>query len=242
MAYTLYIHRNKINGKEYAGITSISPEKRWKNGNHYKANRHFNNAIKKYGWDNFEHIILNEVKTEKEVLLLETSIIKKRDLMNPTKGYNKTAGGEHPYASEDTKKRLSEIRRGKGNSFYGKTHSKETKELISKNRKGKCIGIDHPKYGKPLSKITMEKLKDSGTWYNEKMQKRNEELKKDVLMIDKNTKEVLREFKCVSDAVEYLKNDNIITKYKVTKSSIYSCIYEKHKTSYGYIWEYKEEQ
>lgn len=34
-------------------------------------------------------------------------------------------------ASAETKKKFSEARRGKNNSFYGKTHSKEVKELLS---------------------------------------------------------------------------------------------------------------
>lgn len=57
--YTVYQHKNKINGKIYIGITKQSPEKRWGiNGCNYKTSPHFYSAIKKYGWGNFEHNIL----------------------------------------------------------------------------------------------------------------------------------------------------------------------------------------
>ena len=57
---TIYLHRNKINNKVYIGQTIQSPEERWKNGNGYKGCYYFYNAIQKYGWDNFEHIILEQ--------------------------------------------------------------------------------------------------------------------------------------------------------------------------------------
>lgn len=45
-----------INNKKYVGIT----RKRWANGKGYRDNIHFNNAILKYGWDNFDKQILYE--------------------------------------------------------------------------------------------------------------------------------------------------------------------------------------
>ena len=35
--YTIYIHKNKINGKVYIGQTSQKPEKRWDNGRGYET-------------------------------------------------------------------------------------------------------------------------------------------------------------------------------------------------------------
>lgn len=64
--YTVYIHTCNENGKKYVGITSKQPEQRWKNGNGYQSQNFFWNAIKKYGWDNFNsEIILSEL-TETE--------------------------------------------------------------------------------------------------------------------------------------------------------------------------------
>ena len=40
--YTVYQHKNKINGKVYIGITSRTPEDRWgANGCNYKSSPHF---------------------------------------------------------------------------------------------------------------------------------------------------------------------------------------------------------
>lgn len=57
--YIIYLHKNKINGKCYVGQTCQKPETRWGlQGNNYRDQPYFFKAIQKYGWDNFEHIIL----------------------------------------------------------------------------------------------------------------------------------------------------------------------------------------
>jgi predicted GIY-YIG superfamily endonuclease len=50
---------------------------------------------------------------------------------------------------------------GDRNPFHGKTHSKETKEKISKHNKGKKLGEDNPFYGKTHSKEVIEKIRNS---------------------------------------------------------------------------------
>ena len=58
---TIYLHKNKINGKCYVGQTSQSLSARWgREGYHYKEQSLFYRAILKYGWDNFEHLVLEE--------------------------------------------------------------------------------------------------------------------------------------------------------------------------------------
>ena len=59
--YLVYLHRNKINNKCYVGKTCQKPKTRWgKDGWHYHEQPYFYRAIKKYGWNNFDHIILEE--------------------------------------------------------------------------------------------------------------------------------------------------------------------------------------
>ena len=91
--YCVYMHINKINNKRYVGITFREPEQRWQKGYGYHRQPKFYNAILKYGWDNFEHIILEQdIPTEEEALKLETFYIKKYDTVN--NGYNTVEEGQ----------------------------------------------------------------------------------------------------------------------------------------------------
>ena len=61
----VYFHKNKINGKMYIGQCKGAVERRWRSNGDGYINRcsKFSDAIKKYGWDNFEHGILKEKLT-----------------------------------------------------------------------------------------------------------------------------------------------------------------------------------
>ena len=74
--YTVYIHKNKINGKIYVGQTCQEPKKRWDYGRGYETSPRFFNAILKYGWDNFEHIILYQNLSQDEANKIEIQLIK----------------------------------------------------------------------------------------------------------------------------------------------------------------------
>lgn len=93
--YKIYMHKNKINGKIYIGKTKRSLNARWKsNGEGYKTSPHMWNAIQKYGWDNFEHYLLqDEIESEEELNRLEKEYIKLYNSTNPNIGYNIDEGG-----------------------------------------------------------------------------------------------------------------------------------------------------
>jgi hypothetical protein len=93
MSYNVYIHTNKVNGKKYVGVTMKSPKVRWANGRGYKNNKHFTDAIKKYGWDNFDHFVV-EVDTMEKMYQLEKQYIELYDTTNPDNGYNVSLGGD----------------------------------------------------------------------------------------------------------------------------------------------------
>ena len=109
--YTLYKHINKINGKVYIGIINQPPERRFRNGAGYKNSTLFYRAIQKYGWDNFDHIILESNIPEDQVSQKEIAAIHLHRSSDPTYGYNLQLGGLQGTGSqsESTKQKLSEI-------------------------------------------------------------------------------------------------------------------------------------
>lgn len=92
--YCVYMHVNKINGKKYIGITKNMPEERWQNGYGYKK-QVFYKAIKKYGWDNFNHIVLYENLSEDEACKKEIELISLYKSNDKKYGYNVSRGGEN---------------------------------------------------------------------------------------------------------------------------------------------------
>ena len=95
MAYTVYCHENKSNGKLYFGITKTSTRRRWSRGNGYKTQHIFGKAIAKYGWDGFEHIILFTGLSEEEAKQMEIDLIREFKTQDKRYGYNMTAGGDN---------------------------------------------------------------------------------------------------------------------------------------------------
>lgn len=152
--YCVYMHINKINGKRYIGQTKQSVERRWGgNGCNYKYCPYFYRAIKKYGWNNFEHIIIQDNLTKEEANLLENLNIIAFNTINRDFGYNLTTGGEQPIYSEEAKQKMSE-------SHKGKHLSEETKKKMSESQKGntrtKDYLVKHPEYRNYLKKIRKE--------------------------------------------------------------------------------------
>lgn len=89
--YCVYAHINQQNGKIYIGITK-DIAKRWI-PSAYKLSPFFNKAIKKYGWDNFDHIILINNITKEIACECEKELIKKYKTTDPQHGYNIAEGG-----------------------------------------------------------------------------------------------------------------------------------------------------
>lgn len=137
-SYCVYIHKNKTNKKCYVGITN-DINKRWRNKGiaykPYKGNKKpLWNAICKYGWDNFDHIILESNLSKEQAELREQYYIFIWQTQDRDKGYNVADGGnggriyvKHPkgmkgkHHSEETKQHLSETNSGSNNGFYGKS-------------------------------------------------------------------------------------------------------------------------
>lgn len=129
--YTVYMHKNKRNGKVYIGITDKEPSKRWANGKAYGHCTRFNNAINKYGWDSFEHIIIKDNISKREAIRTEQALIAQLHAQDPEFGYNLTSGGEHYEHNEETKSRMSRKRTQMKGKF-----SVEARKALSEGSKG----------------------------------------------------------------------------------------------------------
>lgn len=130
--YIVYLHINKTNNKVYVGITSMAVNNRWREGKGYIKCEIMNRAILKYGWNNFEHIIL--CKTSKDrAIVLEQYLI--RHYKRKGLSYNISNGGQGVgTVSEYTKNKLRKYVGSKA-SMYGKHPSKETIEKRVSTRK-----------------------------------------------------------------------------------------------------------
>ena len=138
--FTVYMHVSP-NNKRYIGITSKKPEHRWNSGRGYMKNKYFFEAIMKYGWDNFQHVIIAEKLSKEEACNLEKSLIAGCKTTDPTHGYNMSAGGESgTYGAKLSREFREKARKrmiGELNPNYGKKFSEETIRKLSKVRKGK---------------------------------------------------------------------------------------------------------
>ena len=148
--YKVYCHRNKINGKKYFGITSKSLKERWVNGKNYKGSTHFNHAIEKYGWDGFEHILIYSGCSKKVAEEIEKDLIETFDTRNPEKGYNIREGGNTSHHSEETKRKISIIKKQQA-------QSEEYRRKLSESHKG----IPAYNKGVPMSEDQKKKVSEA---------------------------------------------------------------------------------
>lgn len=133
----IYLITNRINWKTYIGQTKKSFNKRWAQHCDNRRKSAMNNAIQKYGKDNFDHLILFESNSLEEINRAEQEYISKYSSRYPN-GYNIHPGGDNHAWTEDRKKAFSLKRMGPGNPKFGKKviMSDETKDKIRKAHLG----------------------------------------------------------------------------------------------------------
>lgn len=169
--YKLYMHLNKTNGKVYIGQTKQSYVSRWDNGKGYSHRSRFAKAIKKYGWNGFEHIPLIEGLSKIEADYFERFFIAFFDSQNPEFGYNLTAGGdENPMCyPELVAKKTESLKQYYENNPESREKIREHNNLLWSNpdsifhsaeyRKKQRLGIQN-KFGKKVKCI------ETGEMYN----------------------------------------------------------------------------
>lgn len=118
----VYLITNKLNGMKYVGLRSspVFDENYWGSGVRVI------NAIKKYGKENFERETLHWCRTPEELREKELQEHRERGVADSEEYYN-IIEGSNP------------ILHGEENGFYGRTHSKETREKISRANSGRVV-------------------------------------------------------------------------------------------------------
>lgn len=221
MSYTIYCHINKINGKRYIGQTSKDVKKRWRNGKGYTTSPYFNKAINEYGWQNFDHAILEEDLSEEEVDDRERYWISYYHtwIKDPEcNGYNLDSGGNNnKHHSDETKEKMRQ-------SALGRKMSDEAKAKMSEIRKKEN-----------LSEGTRKKMSESAKnriWDEDVIKRRTESIIKTsghkVVCIE--TGEIYPTTASAARAINYS-----------SPSHIGSVCKGKRKTAGGYHWKYFED-
>lgn len=143
----IYKTTNLVNGKIYIGQDSRD------NPKYLGSGVILAKAIKKNGYANFKKETLEICESKVELNAREKFWIVYFDAMNPEIGYNLTEGGEGSFGFKHSEETIQKIS-GKNNSFYGKKHTKETKERIRQSVSGK----NNYWYGRELSKEHINKI------------------------------------------------------------------------------------
>ena len=172
--FVIYKHTSP-NGKVYIGLTGRKDiNLRWCNGLGYSGNKYFTNAIKKYGWENFQHEIIKTDLTFDEACEWEIKLIAEYKSNNPKFGYNLSSGGYNGHLgvhhTEETKRKIS-------TSNIGKVRSVETRKRISEGHKG----LPSVMKGKHHSDETKQKISMANTGH-----RHTEETKRKIAEASKN--------------------------------------------------------
>lgn len=134
-------------GKYYVGQTFQTLEDRW-SGHKSRAkscrhNGHLQNAIRKYGPENFTIEVLTECSDE-QVNNLERLWIAVLDSANNEVGFNVTPGGENGFRmSPEHKRKISESNMGKKRSpdyTYSPQHKKKISDRFRANLENRTFG------------------------------------------------------------------------------------------------------
>lgn len=159
----IYIIKNKINEKVYIGQSKQLNERYAGHLNRIKKGTHHNDILQesfyKYGFDNFEFSILEEVLDESLLNEREKYWIDFYGGINSDKVYNLKDPllNEH---SDYVRKKISQSHTGVNNPNYGKKWTDEMKQELSNSRKGITL---EERIGKEKADLAKEKMRISQT-------------------------------------------------------------------------------
>ena len=211
----IYKWTNEINKKVYIG-QSINIYKRFLDYKKGRFNQYMKRAIDKYGIDNFTIEILERNIDEDKLDEYEQKWIDYYESYKNENGYNiapiaGTTRGIKKSLDERMQMSIRASQRiGEMNPFYGKVHSDETKQKISKANSGK--------FKHSISIYQRERMNEGRLQTLER-----------VKQIDKNNQEIIKIF----ESAVIASNETGVDYYGIRR-----CCRNKQKTAGGYMWEF----
>lgn len=124
----IYKITNKLNGKSYIGQTTQTLSQRWYQHKYNSKDKDTKlaRAIRKYGISNFSISTIYETDNYEDLNKMEEIFISQYNTTK--KGYNIRTGGANSPRSEETKRKLSESRKGKKNPYVKKSNQRRKGE------------------------------------------------------------------------------------------------------------------
>lgn len=227
----LYKITNNLNGMIYIGQKRGKPEK---SKMYYGSEIWIKRSINKHGKENFKKDVLCKCYTKESLNKKEIFYIDLYRKMNYLL-YNIADGGLGNGGKY-----------GEDNPFYGKKHSKETKEMWSKKRKGmmsgsmnpnyggkNLVGKQNPFYGKKhtdeTKKLLNKKLSGKNNYNYGKRGPKHCPWCRTILQINKKTDEIIKVHYSVKEAGESIGKPS---------KDLSRCLTGKRKTAHGFKWKY----
>ena len=133
--YTVYRLENVVTKKNYIGMTSMKPQKRWCREYTGKMKEAINNYPFDLCWK--KHIEF-QTPSKEQALELEAELMKWYDSVENGYNISSYSGGAYK-RSDETRRKMSENHAdlsGEKHPFYGKHHSEESKKKMSESKTG----------------------------------------------------------------------------------------------------------
>lgn len=253
--------KNKMNGKIYIGQTFRPIQTRLEEHRTGKSSGcvAIYNAIKFHGWENFDKDWYE--CPDEDLNFDEELLVREMGTLSPD-GYNLKEGGGGGKMSMESKQKMSEAQRGEKSHMYGKNHTNETIQKMSKSHLGKTMseesvqkmseakrGENNPMFGKTMGEDTKNKISET-----ERGKRVSEETKKKISEAQLGEKNnmfgKLGEKNPTSRRVyQYDIDGTFINSFgsceeaarhleKNDGSSICRCARGKQNTAYGFKWSY----
>ncbi len=243
----VYLITNRVNGKRYVGITCRGYQERFKEHIHEALNGSttiLHNAIRKYGVDNFDLMLLESDvpdeligKREQHYIALYNTFYSSGIGYNMTEGGGGMSGYKH---TEDAKNKISESLQGHQfpqsrnkkiqKAMTDREYKPEWRAALSQARLGRFTKEENPFYGKHHSERTKQRVSDANT-------------KHAVLQLDPISHELLQRFKNPKAAGEFVVASGYTKAHPNTCGGRISEVCRSGKlscTAYGFSWKFEE--